>query len=81
MFLKGCDEDGKLTIENQWGIVGDTFIVGCKIPDSVVYPEFNQENPAYDKPKYNNGIYEKEGWIKYYVVGVMMNFFISNSQI
>ena len=34
IFLKGCDEDGT-SIKNQWGIVGDTFIVGCKIPDSI----------------------------------------------
>ena len=61
MFLKGCDEDGT-SIENQWGIVGDTFVVGCRIPDSVVYPEFNNENPDMNNPKYNTklGIYKEK---------------------
>ena len=60
MFLKGCDEDGT-SIEKQWGIVGDTFIVGCEIPDSIVYPEFNKENPDMENPEYNTklGIYSE----------------------
>ena len=34
----GCDKDG--TSENtQWGIVGDTFILGHKIPNSIVFNE------------------------------------------
>lgn len=43
MFLWGNDEDGT-TIKNQWGIVGDTFIVGIKIPNSIVFSEFNDLN-------------------------------------
>lgn len=60
MFLKGCDEDGT-SIKKQWGIVGDTFIVGCRIPESVVYPEFNKENPDMKNSKYNTqlGIYNE----------------------
>ena len=48
-------------LKTSINIVGDTFIVGCKIPDSVVYPEFNQENPDMINPQYNtkNGIYEE----------------------
>jgi inositol oxygenase len=43
LYLKGCTKDG--TCENsQWGIVGDTFIVGCKIPETIVFPEFNKLN-------------------------------------
>jgi len=44
MFVKGCDEDGTSQNE-QWGMVGDVFVVGCKLPDSCVYPEFNELNP------------------------------------
>ena len=43
LYLKGCDSDGT-SESTQWGIVGDTFIVGCKIPDTIVYPEYNKLN-------------------------------------
>ena len=60
IYLKGCDEDGT-SIKEQWGIVGDTFIVGCKIPDKIVYPEFNILNPDMNNPIYNTklGIYKE----------------------
>ena len=51
MFLKGCDEDGT-SIKTQWGIVGDTFIVGCRLPDSLVYSEFNYLNADMKNKKY-----------------------------
>lgn len=43
----------------QWGLVGDTFIVGCQIPDKVIFPEFNKLNPDMSNPAYNTpyGIY------------------------
>jgi len=61
MFKKGCDLDGT-SLNTQWGIVGDTFIVGCRLPDSLVYSEFNKLNPDMDNPKYNSkyGIYKPE---------------------
>jgi inositol oxygenase len=40
IYLRGCEEDGT-TISTQWGIVGDTFVVGEPLPDCLVYPEFN----------------------------------------
>ena len=43
IYLKGNDEDGT-SIKEQWSIVGDTFIVGCALPENIVYPEFNNEN-------------------------------------
>ena len=52
LYLKGCDDDGT-SINQQWSIVGDTFIVGCEIPDKCVYPEFNKDNPDMSNPKYN----------------------------
>lgn len=44
MYLWGSDEDGTSQGE-QWGLVGDVFVVGCQLPDTCVYPEFNQLNP------------------------------------
>jgi inositol oxygenase len=43
----------------QWGIVGDTFVVGCRLPDNIVFPHFNQLNPDMSNPSYNTqyGIY------------------------
>jgi inositol oxygenase len=59
MFLWGSDEDG--TSENeQWGMVGDIFVVGCAIPESCVFPEFNHLNPDMHNPRFNTplGIYK-----------------------
>ncbi len=45
--------------EPQWAVVGDTFPVGCKFSDTIVYPDFFKENPDYSNPKYNTkyGVY------------------------
>lgn len=60
LFLWGCDEDGT-SQDEQWGMVGDVFVVGCALPDSCVYPEFNALNPDMNDPRYNtpSGIYEE----------------------
>jgi len=60
IYMKGCDEDGT-SIKEQWGIVGDTFIVGCHIPKTCVYPEFNVLNldNIFDRQNTNTGIYNK----------------------
>ena len=46
--------------EPQWAVVGDTFPVGCKYSDKIVYPEFFRDNPDMQVPEYQteNGIYE-----------------------
>ncbi len=46
--------------EPQWAVVGDTFPLGCKFSDKIVYPEFFADNPDIHVPEYNteNGIYE-----------------------
>lgn len=57
LYLKGCDEDGTSEKE-QWGLVGDTFIVGCKIPKTIIFNNFNilnEDDNQYDKL----GIYDK----------------------
>ena len=46
--------------EPQWGVVGDTFPVGCAWSDQVVFPEYFQANPDAHIPEYQStyGIYE-----------------------
>lgn len=60
IYFKGCDEDGT-SMKEQWGIVGDTFIVGCQFPEKIIYPEFNQFNPDMFNPKFNTkmGVYRE----------------------
>lgn len=46
--------------EEQWAVVGDTFVVGCAFADSIVYRENSfLENPDLKNPRYNSkyGIY------------------------
>lgn len=56
MYVFGNDDTGT-SIDEQWAIVGDTFITGCKIPDTIVFPEFNELNP-------DHNIYDKYGIYK-----------------
>lgn len=46
--------------EPQWAVVGDTFPVGCKHSDKIVYPEFFAANPDSTDERFNTkyGIYE-----------------------
>ena len=46
--------------EPQWGVVGDTFPVGCAWSDQVVFPEYFVKNPDAHVPEYQTkyGIYE-----------------------
>lgn len=45
--------------EPQWAVVGDTFPVGCRFDDSIIYHEFFADNPDASDPRYSNrpGIY------------------------
>lgn len=48
--------------EPQWAVVGDTFPVGCKWSDNIVYRnETFHENPDGDNPLYSTqfGMYEE----------------------
>lgn len=62
MFLWGAEEDGQIgtAAGPQWALGGDTWIVGCKLPDCTVFPEFNALNKDMADERYNteNGIYE-----------------------
>jgi inositol oxygenase len=46
--------------EPQWAVVGDTFPVGCKFSDKIVYHEFFENNPDSRVPEYQTplGIYQ-----------------------
>jgi len=46
--------------EQQWGVVGDTFPVGCAWSDQVVFPEYFRNNPDAAIPGYQTkyGIYD-----------------------
>lgn len=61
MFLWGTEEDGQVGKAEgpQWALGGDTWVVGCKIPDTTVFPEFNALNPDVNNEAYNTeyGIY------------------------
>ncbi len=48
--------------EPSWNIVGDTFVVGCEYPKSIVYYDSLRENPDFNNPKYNTkfGVYEEK---------------------
>lgn len=45
--------------EPQWAVVGDTFPVGCRFSDKIVYPEFFTTNPDFSDERYSSklGVY------------------------
>jgi inositol oxygenase len=63
MILTGFIHDlGKVLClygEPQWAVVGDTFPVGCRFSDKIVFPEFFARNPDAQVPEYQTeiGIY------------------------
>ena len=50
IYLRGSDEDGT-SVNAQWSIVGDTWLVGCAMPDALVFPELNAANPDARHPE------------------------------
>jgi len=63
MFLWGNTENGQegTATGDQWALGGDTWVVGCKLPESIVFPEFNALNADMANPLLNTpcGIYEE----------------------
>jgi inositol oxygenase len=63
MILTGLIHDlGKVLClfgEPQWAVVGDTFPVGCRYSEKIVFPEFFAHNPDSQDPEYQSelGIY------------------------
>jgi inositol oxygenase len=71
--------------EPQWGVVGDTFPVGCAYSKDIVFPEYFKANPDIHNPLYQTkyGIYEPNCGLKNvhmsfghdgYIGEVMKNF-------
>src|SRR5690606_9289323 len=62
MFLWGTPEDGQQGTADgpQWALGGDTWVVGCRLPDTLVFPEYNALNPDMQDPVMSTeyGIYE-----------------------
>jgi inositol oxygenase len=48
--------------EPQWAVVGDTYPVGCRWSDKIVFPEFFADNPDSQNPELMSryGIYEEQ---------------------
>jgi len=48
--------------ESNWAVVGDTYVVGCKFPESIVYYETLKKNPDFNNEEYNSdlGIYKEK---------------------
>lgn len=63
MFLWGVEEDGQVGSAEgpQWALGGDTWVIGCAIPDCCVFPELNSTNPDMSDPRYNSecGVYQR----------------------
>lgn len=61
MYLWGEEKDGQIGRADfpQWGLGGDTWVVGLPIPDTAVFPQFNSLNPDRDHKEYHGpyGIY------------------------
>jgi inositol oxygenase len=59
VYLRGCDEDGT-SMEEQWSIVGDTWVVGCEMPSGMILPELNASSPDARHPQRTTptGIYQ-----------------------
>lgn len=47
--------------EPQWAVVGDTFPVGCRFSDKIVFSEFFKDNPDSTNPRFTSdlGVYER----------------------
>ncbi|KAL0586602.1 hypothetical protein ABG067_003776 [Albugo candida] len=60
-YLWGTKEVGQegTAHGDQWALGGDTWVLGCRIPDSVVFSEYNALNPDMDNDIYCSryGIY------------------------
>lgn len=48
--------------EPSWAVVGDTFVVGCEFPKSIVFYDTLKLNPDFNHPVYGteNGIYKEK---------------------
>ena len=60
MCVWGSNSDGQGN-QDQWGCVGDTFVVGCDLPEKLLAPELNAINPdTLDSRFQGDGIYKRK---------------------
>ena len=46
--------------EPNWSVVGDTFVLGCELPECIVYYDTLKDNPDFENPNFKGtGIYKK----------------------
>lgn len=57
MFLWGLPDDGQMGTRGgpQWALGGDTWVLGCPIPECAPFPEFNHLNKDNDVAAYQAG--------------------------
>ena len=55
-----CMADVACRGRGQWDVVGDTFVVGCQFPDTIIYPEMFAGNPDVSDAMYSTkcGVYK-----------------------
>ncbi len=60
MYLRGSESEGTGK-KKQWAMVGDTFVVGCALPDTLIMPELNALHGDRENPRYASecGIYDE----------------------
>lgn len=52
LYIKGCKEHGT-TLDTQYSVVGDTHIVGCKMPEQLVMSQYNELCSDMQDTRYN----------------------------
>lgn len=57
MLCDSNSNDDGTSKTTQWAIVGDTFVTGCTLPDSLILPEYNVFNKDHQNYSSNNGRY------------------------
>ena len=50
--------------EPQWAVVGDTFPVGCRFSERIVFPEFFQDNPDCERSRVPDRIRNLRSWLR-----------------
>lgn len=51
-FMMNKPEEGT-SIDTQWAITGDTYLLGCKLRNHKVFPQLDHLSPDNNNPLYN----------------------------
>ena len=63
--------------EPSYSVVGDTYVVGCKFPDTIVYYETMKDNPDYDKYD-DKCIYKEKCGLENLIITLIINYHLIN---